>query len=180
MRRILTFALLSVSSAACRNQDRELLDDLVVASAELRALRTGRVAVLGGPVSGAADLVIVDDQGLEWTFPAALRGATLGFIVEVSADPGWHGAVPIGLEEVEGVPTGDLLLGRFRGGVVGVQAGFGLVGRDLRNRHGATLDHAYFSVGVGVFVGWEWLRIRLEGDDDVEDPFDDETGGDER
>jgi len=162
-------ALSLLAAAACRNPDRAMLAHLVVTSAELRGMTTGRVAVIGGPVQGSADLVIVDDQGFEESFPVELRGATLGLLYDISVDPGFHGAVPIRIDEVDGPVTGDVLLARFRGSAVSVSVGLGGVDRSLRNRHGARLSHAYFAVGAGLFAGWEWLRIRLPTDPDPDD-----------
>ena len=149
----------------CRAPDRELLADLTVASAELHDLRTTRVAFIGGVVRGDSDLVIVDEDGVEHVFPVEVRGSVFGLLFDLTGDPGWHGVVELDLTNVEGPVTGDRLLGRYRGQAVSVATGLGIAGRDLRNRDRVGLEHAWFTAGMGTFIGWEWIHFRLPDDD---------------
>jgi len=176
MRRWLAVVATSSLVAGCGRSDREWLEGVVVRSAELRQAETARVAFIGGVVRGNAVLALVDDADQERTFDVELRGSLLGLMYELSGDPGWHGAVPIDLAGVEGPVTGDRLLGRYRGRAASVTAGFGIASRTLRNREGAQIDHAWFTIGVSAFVGWEWLRMRPA---DEADEADEADGSDE-
>lgn len=161
--------VVALLALGCRPLDRDQLAELSVASAELRDLETTRVAFFGGVVRGEADLAIVDEAGEAWIIPVEVRGSLFGLLFDLTDDPGWHGVVELDLAEVEGPITGDRLLGRYRGRAVSVATGLGIAGRDLRNRERVGFEHAWFSAGVGTFVGWEWIHFRLPDDEDTDD-----------
>jgi uncharacterized protein (TIGR03382 family) len=157
--------------------------DDFVESATLVNLDTNHLVVLTGPVGGDAILVYTTPDGRTGSLPVGVNGGAIGVLFAMSADLNMNDDVPLDLSDAdEDLQVRDLL-GTYGGSSWNVTLGFGGAGNRLKNGHGVRLSDEHFTVGVGMEVGLEWLRIREGGhedglDDDWTDDTADDTSGD--
>lgn len=170
--------LLLLGLGACRGHPDALMD-VPVASASLQDVSLTTVAVIGGPVTGSGTLVVTEPGGVVRAFPVELRGSTLGAVLEVDVDgPGHDNRAEFVLPAP--VVTGNDLLGRYRGSSVSLDLVLGFDSVHLKNKRDVMLDKNYFSIGVGLHAGFEWLRIDVAGAEltqDTADPWEPRRSG---
>jgi len=165
-----TLIPLVLFAAACA--PRGEVPDVRVASATLVNLDSNTVAVLAGASAGDALLVYTTTDGSSGAIPVAVTGGTVGAVVEIDVDLNPGSDVPLDLSDADPDLTLDDLFGTYRGSTWGLTLGFGGAGMTLRNKHGVRLSDVHWTAGVGIYGGFEWLRIRRGGDEGQ----DDDTG----
>ena len=149
------------------------LEQHLVREAWLGDVDLTTVVLLGGGITGSADLHIIDDYGQEWMYPVHLGGATFGLAFDVGVSPL---ANHLELDLPRTLVPGNDLLGRYRGAGFSLVLGLGADIHHLKNKSDVRLGRTLFAAGIGIFVGTEGLTIKLSDEDPDEDP--DETGPD--
>jgi len=146
-------------------------EDVRIVQASLRGVDIDRIAILGGPQGGFAELDWDGPAGESGSLPVRMRGGAVGVVLDISGDLSPNSVVPIDLSEAGTEVTLRDALGTYSGMGWSFVVGLGGSGRSLSNGRGASFGEAHFSAGIGVFAGVEWLRIRPV--DDAWDSIDD-------
>jgi hypothetical protein len=137
------------------------LQDITVASAELRDVTMWQAAVGAGVADGEAQLFVVDTNGQEIEFDCTLEGLHVGLVADASALVTW-GPYPL---EVPAGLNARQLLGDYEGPHVGIDVGVGAHYRDLRNDDNVHWNLTAMSLGVGVTpLTWESINVQLDDD----------------
>ena len=151
-------------------------EDVPIVEASLRGVDIDRVAVIGGPQGGFAELDWAGPFGDTGTVPVRVRGGALGVILDIAGDLSPDSIVPIDLSEAGTEVTLRDAMGTYSGMGWSFVVGLGGSGRSLSNGRGASFDEAHFSAGIGVWAGVEWLRVRPVDDAWGDDPEDTGSG----
>jgi hypothetical protein len=161
--------LLVASLAGCRGPDRSF-EDLHIVAAELDDVKLGTVAAMFGWTQGTATLTVTDTQDGVHVLPVTLEGACLGVVVEGLVVPdGGSADFELGGADEFPVPGLDFMR-RYHGSRGSLVLGLGVDA-------GVKLDRAWFSLGIGMFVGFEWLSIRADPDpEDTAEDTSEDTG----
>jgi hypothetical protein len=165
--RLLPVALLA---GACRPvEDLDL--DTPVLDAQLRAVNTRGLTILGGAFGGDARLEVETAAGL-LELPVRIRGSTFGLGVELVAVT--HGVFDAIIPEGTVV---DDLFGRYHGSSAQLGVLYGVEVHHLKNDAGVEWHGAMSTGAVAVMWGAEWLSIEPI-ETVIPDPTVTDTGAD--
>jgi hypothetical protein len=140
--------------------------DVPIEEAWLEDFHASSIAIVAGATQGDALLVYVEPGGTSGSVPVHLGGGRAGIAFDLAWDVEGHdGVVPIDLTEVEAPMVSDVM-GTYDGSGSAGALVLGGSRRRLRNDAGAAFYEEHFvAIGLSMFVGYEWLKIRPGGND---------------
>jgi len=150
--------LLPLLLAACAPPEPGPIDGLRVLDAWIAGASLQEYVLLAGTAQGKGVLHVVGETG-EYTAPVDLGGGILGLGTDFAY------AQPLGdwvLELPDDEVRGEELLGTYTGSMAGVVMLAGVEARHLDNDRGVGIDQPFLGLGVGLIVGFEWMKIKLE------------------
>jgi hypothetical protein len=134
------------------------LSGLQVRSASITGVEWAGIDLVVGWGWANGVLDVVDTSGQTHSFDVQLSGPSAGVVFDVAGADLASTTARLTLPEGKTLQGSDLL-GSYLGTEEAIHVGFGGEQHDLTNGAGVKLDSGNFNLGVGVFVGFEWLAI---------------------
>lgn len=142
-------------------KDAGALEGVLVSRAWLNDVEMARIAVVAGGLGGQAELEVETTDGEYLTEQVRLSGGEAGMAVALSFSVATLGEAEFDLSEAESPLPAEHLFGRYRGGAMAAQIIGGIDHSVVHNRKEVELTLSNVAMGVSMFVGFEWFRIRL-------------------
>jgi hypothetical protein len=156
-------ALLVVAAAGCGPAS---LSDVQVAGATISVESFGGAAALVGVTAGNGLLVVEDVDGTSQPFDVSLAGPSMGVLLQASSmseEPLFGETFNVTLAlPPDRTLRGDELLGSYVGTSAGAHLVLGGEEHTLKNGAGVELRASGWSLGLGLFAGFEWLGVSAE------------------
>lgn len=150
----------AVSTSACCGSGGE---ELPIESASLSGWSEAGFAVIGGYAGGSATLTTTDSAGQSKSTGVDMGGPIFGFVFDMHATPDKDsdlgGCGDASLTVPDGGVSEDELFQLYTGEGTDVGMILGYSEHDLENDAGVRFKTGGVSVGMGVFVGFEWMGL---------------------
>jgi hypothetical protein len=138
------------------------LTEIIPQSARVDDITRIEAVLFGGLGFGGGDVILTEGNGDQWLVPVGLRTATVGAMIDVSAQRG-GGDLNIDLGHAQIEDARDVF-GTFHGVRYSLVALGGVSGVDMENEAHVELWGFAYSVGIGMLLGHEWLTIEPNGE----------------